>query len=175
MVFNPIIGTLIYLLERKTNSVLLIKRDARPSDDHFGKYNGVGGKLEVDESVVQGALRELLEETGLTAASLRMRGTISWSNFGPRREEWLGFIFLVDQWEGDVFAENHEGTLEWVALDRLLAACDEDASVRQAADLPMWEGDRHFIPMVFDDDPSQFHGVMPYDGDSPLSWKFERI
>ncbi len=89
--------------------------------------------------------------------------------------QWLGFIFLVDQWEGDVFAENHEGTLEWVALDRLLAACDEDASVRQAADLPMWEGDRHFIPMVFDDDPSQFHGVMPYDGDSPLSWKFERI
>ena len=58
MVFNPIIGTLIYLLERKTNSVLLIKRDARPSDDHFGKYNGVGGKLEVDESVVQGARRE---------------------------------------------------------------------------------------------------------------------
>ena len=112
MVFNPIIGTLIYLLERKTNSVLLIKRDARPSDDHFGKYNGVGGKLEVDDTVVQGARRELLEETGLTAASLRMRGTISWSNFGPRREEWLGFIFLVDQWEGDVFAENLEGTLE---------------------------------------------------------------
>ena len=56
MVFNPIVGTLIYLLERKTNSVLLIKRDARPSDDHFGKYNGVGGKLEVDESVLAVAL-----------------------------------------------------------------------------------------------------------------------
>ena len=48
MVFSPIIGTLIYLLDRDSNSVLLINRDARPDDDHYGKFNGLGGKLEVD-------------------------------------------------------------------------------------------------------------------------------
>ena len=46
MVFRPIIGTLVYLLDRESNSVLLIKRDARPQDDHYGKFNGLGGKLE---------------------------------------------------------------------------------------------------------------------------------
>ena len=44
MVFSPIIGTLIYLLDRDSNSVLLINRDARPDDDHYGKFNGLGGK-----------------------------------------------------------------------------------------------------------------------------------
>ena len=53
MVFTPIIGTLVYLLDRDSKSVLLIKRDARPSDDHYGKFNGLGGKLEIDESVVE--------------------------------------------------------------------------------------------------------------------------
>ena len=96
MVFSPIIGTLIYLLDRDSNSVLLINRDARPDDDHYGKFNGLGGKLELDESVAAGALRELVEEAGVTATSLSLRGTISWSNFGPKREEWLGFIFLAD-------------------------------------------------------------------------------
>ena len=47
MVFRPIIGTLVYLLDRESNSVLLIKRDARPQDDHYGKFNGLGGKLEL--------------------------------------------------------------------------------------------------------------------------------
>ena len=79
MVFSPIIGTLIYLLDRDSNSVLLINRDARPDDDHYGKFNGLGGKLELDESVAAGALRELVEEAGVTATSLSLRGTISLS------------------------------------------------------------------------------------------------
>ena len=39
----------------------------------------------------------------------------------------------------------------------------------------MWPGDRHFVPLVFDDDPRAFHGTMPYDGDQPRSWTYERI
>ena len=152
-----------------------INRDARPDDDHYGKFNGLGGKLELDESVAAGALRELVEEAGVTATSLSLRGTISWSNFGPKREEWLGFIFLADAWEGELLSSNDEGSLVWVQLERLLQACDGDPDVRASADLPMWEGDRNFIPLVFDDDERQFHGSMPYDGDRPLSWTYQRI
>ncbi|HBQ04287.1 MAG: 7,8-dihydro-8-oxoguanine-triphosphatase [marine actinobacterium MedAcidi-G3] len=175
MVFTPIIGTLIYLLDRDSNSVLLINRDSRPDDDHYGKFNGLGGKLEVDESVAAGALRELQEEAGVAAKSLLLRGTISWSNFGPKREEWLGFIFLAEGWEGDLLSSNDEGSLVWVELDRLLQACALDAKTRAEADLPMWEGDRHFLPLVFDGDERQFHGSMPYDGDIPLDWNYQRI
>ena len=37
------------------------------------------------------------------------------------------------------------------------------------------EGDRLFLPMVFDADPRVFFGVMPYDGESFVSWDFERL
>ncbi|MBM37111.1 MAG: 8-oxo-dGTP diphosphatase [Actinomycetota bacterium] len=175
MMFRPIIGTLVYLLDRDSNSVLLIKRDARPTDDHYGKFNGLGGKLELDESVVSGARREFEEESGATLTSLSLRGTITWSNFGPKQEEWLGFIFLADSWKGEIVESNDEGSLVWVELDRLLQACDADPSIRDAAQLPMWEGDRHFISMVFDDDPRQFHGTMPYDRDKSIGWDYARI
>lgn len=176
MRFTPIVGTLAYLLDRERDRVLLIRRDARPDDDHFGKVNGLGGKVEPDESVVEGLRRELREEASVELTSLALRGTLTWSNFGPRREQWLGFVFLVDGWTGTVPSTNPEGTLEWVERGDLLQACDPDIDRgTAAARLPMWAGDRHFVPLVFDDDPRPFHGTMPYDGDRPLSWTFERI
>ena len=174
MVFRPIIGTLVYLLDRESNSVLLIKRDARLEDDHYGKFNGLGGKLELDESVVAGACREFEEESGAALRNLSLRGTITWSNFGSKREEWLGFIFLAESWEGEIVESNAEGSLIWVELERLLKACDDDEAIRNEAELPMWAGDRHFVPMVFDGDQRQFHGTMPYDGDIPIGWSFSR-
>src|SRR3546814_5601331 len=74
----------------------------------------------------------------LTALSLR--GTISWPGFGKHGEDWLGFVFVVTAFTGTPLQRNPEGTLEWVAIDRL-------------HELPMWEGDREFLPLVFDDDP----------------------
>lgn len=41
--------------------------------------------------------------------------------------------------------------------------------------LPLWGGDRHFLPLVFDDDPRAFHGVMPYRDGRMLSWTVSRI
>lgn len=175
MRFTPIVGTLAYLLDRERDAVLMIRRDARPDDDHYGKVNGLGGKLEPDEDVVAGLRREIDEEAGLTLTSIALRGTITWTNFGPKREQWLGFVFLCDGWAGTPPSTNAEGSLEWIERSRLLAACAEDEAERAAADLPMWAGDRHFVPLVFDDDPRAFHGTMPYDGDRPRSWTFERI
>lgn len=175
MAFTPIVGTLAYLYHRDRDAVLMIRRDARPDDDHFGKVNGLGGKLEPDEHVAEGMRRELREEAGIECTSMRLRGTITWTNFGPKQEGWLGFVFLVDRWDGEPPAANPEGSLEWIPRERLLLACDPDPATRATADLPMWEGDRHFVPLVFDDDPRAFHGTMPYAGDHPVSWTFERL
>ena len=167
--------TLCYILDRDRARVLMVRRDKRPDDDHFGKVNGLGGKVEVDEDVVSSLRRELREEAAIEITSVSLRGTVTWTNFGPRREQWLGFVFLIDGWTGDIPEENEEGFLEWIDLSRLLGACDPDAEVRAAAGLPMWAGDRHFVPLVFDDDKRAFHGTMPYDGDQPLRWSFERL
>ena len=175
MAFTPIVGTLAYLLDRDRDEVLMIRRDARPDDDHYGKVNGLGGKVETDEDIVESLRREIREEASLELTQLRLRGTITWSNFGPNREDWLGFVFLADQWTGEPPNHNEEGSLVWVQRRLLLDACSEDPATRQRAGLNMWAGDRHFVPLVFDDDPRVFHGTMPYDADQPLSWSYERL
>lgn len=38
-------------------------------------------------------------------------------------------------------------------------------------DLPLWEGDRYFLPLVFDLAGPTFHGVMPYHNGRPTDWK----
>lgn len=175
MLFTPIVGTLAYLWDQTSDRVLMIRRNARPNDDHFGKVNGLGGKLEVDESISGCVRRELHEEAGVELDELSLRGTITWSNFGPKGEDWMGFIFLVTSWTGVPPTSNDEGTLEWVDRTRLLAACDPHNEGNESVELPMWAGDRHFVPLVFDDNPKAFHGTMPYDGDRPTDWTFERL
>lgn len=173
--YRPIIGTLLYLWDRTTDAVLLVHRNARPDDEHLGKYNGLGGKLEADEDVVAGIRREVREEATVELDGLVLRGTISWPGFGANGEDWLGFVFLATGWRGTVPAANAEGTLAWVARTRLLDACAEDVAMRDAAGLPMWEGDRWFVPLVFDEDPRAFHGVMPYAEGRPTGWRYERL
>lgn len=157
MPYTPILATLGYVLSPDGACVLLIHRNRRPDDPHFGKYNGLGGKLDAGEDVVACIRREVREESGLECEALVLRGTISWPGFGKGGEDWFGFVFRIDRWSGTPLAGNAEGTLEWVEVGRVL-------------ELPLWEGDRHFLPLVFAADRRQFHGVMPYRDGRPVSW-----
>ena len=162
MPYTPIVATLGYVLSPDGKQVLMLHRNVRANDHHLGKYNGLGGKIEPDEDVLAGMRREIAEEAGIECTALSLRGTISWPGFGKQGEDWLGFVFVVTAFTGTPLERNPEGTLEWVAIDRL-------------HELPMWEGDREFLPLVFDDDPRAFHGVMPYRDGRMLSWQVSRI
>jgi len=162
MPYTPIIATLGYVLSPDSRAVLMIHRNARPGDQHLGKYNGLGGKVEPDEDVVAGMRRELREEAQIEATGLTLRGTVSWPGFGKQGEDWLGFIFVISAFEGEPIQRNSEGELQWVPIERLL-------------DLPLWPGDRYFLPLLFSPDPRQFHGVMPYADGQPVSWSYSLI
>ena len=161
-VYTPIVATLGYVLSPDRSRVLLVHRNARPDDHQIGKYNGLGGKLERDEDVLSGMRREIREEAGIECESMQLRGTISWPGFGRNGEDWLGFVFVIDAFSGTPLERNPEGTLEWVEVERIL-------------ELPLWDGDRQFLPLVFDDDPRAFHGVMPYRDGRMVSWRYSRI
>jgi len=160
--YTPIIGTLGYVMAPTAERVLLVHRTARQHDTHLGKYNGLGGKMHADEDVVSCMRREIREEAGIDCERMSLRGTINWTGFGPAGEHWLGFIFRIDSFRGEPYSANEEGTLSWEPLARL-------------AELPMWEGDKYFLPLVFDADPRVFHGHMPYAGGKPLAWNYVRI
>ncbi len=161
MTYTPILATLGYIVSADGRRVLMVHRNKRLDDIHYGKYNGLGGKLDRGESVSDCMKREVWEESGLRVEAMTLRGTISWPGFGKRGEDWFGFIFRIDRWSGTVHEGNHEGTLEWVDREALL-------------DLPLWESDRLFLPMIFDDSPAVFHGVMPYENGRMLAWSYER-
>lgn len=160
--YTPIIGTLGYILSADRKKTLLVHRNARADDQHLGKYNGLGGKMEPREDILGCMQREILEESGLVCTAMQLRGTINWTGFGPNGEDWLGFIFLITEWTGTPWERNEEGELGWHPLAGIM-------------ELPMWEGDRFFLPLVFDDDPRIFHGFMPYSGGTPLSWQYSRM
>src|ERR687885_1209476 len=119
MPYTPILATLGYILSPDGRQVLLVHRNRRPDDPHFGKYNGLGGKLDPGEDVVAGLRREVREESGLECEALLLRGTVSWPGFGRRGEDWFGFIFRVDRFAGEPWAENADGALAWVEVERV--------------------------------------------------------
>jgi len=159
--YRPITSTLGFILSPDRSQVLMVHRIARRHDEQFGKYNGLGGRMERDEDIASAMRREIREESSLEVFDMTLRGTINWTGFGPKGEDWLGFIFLIERFSGTPTTSNEEGTLEWVEIGRM-------------ADLPMWEGDRHFLPLVFDGDPRPFHGYMPYADGRPTGWSYLR-
>ena len=160
--YQPIIGTLGYILSPDRKEVLLVRRGARSHDYHLGKYNGLGGKLQRDEDVQSCMIREIWEEAGVRCEEMQLRGTINWPGFGPDGESWLGFVYLITQFTGTPKTVNEEGEL----------GCHPVAGLDV---LPMWAGDRYFLPLVFDGDPRIFHGCMPYKKGKPEKWTFARL
>ena len=162
MPYKPILATLGYVMSPNGQKVLLIHRNGRANDYHLGKFNGLGGKVDEGEDIVACLRREIREEAGLECHSMKLCGTVSWPKFGPHGEDWFGFIFRIDDWHGTPPDNNPEGTLSWVDVEHIL-------------DLPLWEGDRHFLPLVFGCNGRQFHGVMPYDQGRPQGWSCSLI
>ncbi len=160
--YTPILATLGYVLSTDRTQVLMIHRNKHLDDLHYGKYNGLGGKVQADEDIATCMQREIYEESGISADSMQLRGTISWPSFGKHGEDWFGFIFRIEQWHGEAHAGNTEGTLEWVPVSKLDT-------------LPMWPSDRMFLSMVFDSDPRPFYGYMPYKNGDMVSWSYVRL
>lgn len=155
--YKPILATLAYVVSEDARQVLLIHRNKRADDIHFGKYNGLGGKIEKDENLIDALKRELFEEAGIECQKILLRGTISWPGFGKNGEDWFGFIFRIDKFSGVPKAANHEGDLVWVPIDKL-------------EQVPMWESDRLWLDKVFAQGETCFHGLAPFESGRLLSW-----
>ncbi len=142
---KTVAATLCYL--RCGGRTLMVHRNKKPGDAHLGKWNGLGGKLEPGESPDECVLREMREESGLTILDARLRGVLTFPAFRGR-EDWLVFVYTATKYEGTL-GDCPEGTLEWV----------DDARLK---DLPLWEGDRIFLPWLEKD--RFFSGKFVYKG-----------
>ena len=112
-----ILATLVYVV--RDGQVLLLHRNKQPN---LGQWVAPGGKLEVKESPHECAARELLEETGLEAGSLVLRGLIT--EVSPRDDyQWLIFIFVTRDARGELMdcesVDCTEGTLAWIPIEKV--------------------------------------------------------
>lgn len=125
------LATLVYV--RHNGCTLMLHRIRKPNDMHAGKWNGLGGKFEAGESPEECAIRETLEESGLAIRSPRLCGVLTFPAFA-NDEDWYAFVYVATEFSGELI-DSREGVLEWIPDERLL-------------DLPLWPGDRIFIPWL---------------------------
>ena len=113
---------------------LMMHRVKKDADENAGKWIGLGGHLRDGETPEECVRREVREEAGLELRDLRLRGILTfilpdWGN---------ELTFLYTAKADDVpLPDCSEGVLRWIP-------------VRQVENLPLWEGDRAFLPLLRD-------------------------
>ena len=139
--------TLCYL--EKDGSYLMMHRIKKKNDENHDKWIGIGGKFENGESPFDCARREITEETGLCADSLRYRGIVTFVSdlYGT---EYM-HLFTSECFSGEIKPCCDEGVLEWVKKDKI-------------SSLPIWEGDKIFLKLL-DEEKRFFSLKLIYEGD----------
>lgn len=143
------LSTLCYI--EKDGKYLMLHRNVKENDVNEGKWIGVGGHFEKDESPEECLLREVKEETGYTLTSYRYRAMVTFVS-GNGVTEYMS-LFTADGFEGEQIPCD-EGDLEWVDISRI-------------SELELWEGDLIFHRLLLERD-SFFSLKLVYDGQDKL-------
>ncbi len=147
----------------------LLMLNAKGKDGMPGKWNGLGGKLELGETSRMAAVREFQEEASCltTETQWRWLGQLSFPNFKAHKsEDWWVNVFVTDLTDAQAASIplndplQIEGTLHFVPLSRVLC-------------LDLWEGDAKFFPYVFDRIP--FEGTFFYKNGKCESYELSAI
>ncbi|MBQ5415469.1 MAG: 8-oxo-dGTP diphosphatase [Firmicutes bacterium] len=144
--------TLCYI--KKEGSWLLLYRNKKENDLNEGKWIGVGGKCEPGETPEQCVRRETLEETGLTLGKVCCRGVVHFRSDTWEDEEM--YLYTSEEFSGELDENCAEGTLAWIPEDQVMS-------------LPMWEGDRLFLPELLEG-AAAIEMTVVYEGDRLKAW-----
>ncbi len=130
------LATLCYVIDKKKNRTLMLHRVKKVNDVHEGKWNGLGGKLEIGESPEECVIREIKEESGLSISDPRLHGFITFPLFDGV-DDWYVFVFTAENYSGEII-ESAEGNLEWIPSESVTA-------------LNLWDGDAIFLKWLKED------------------------
>jgi 8-oxo-dGTP pyrophosphatase MutT (NUDIX family) len=101
-----------------------------------GKYNGIGGKVEDGETVVEAAVRELEEEIHVRAAEADLQPVGHFTFLFRTKPEWnqVVYVYLIRTWQG-VPEETDEMAPAWFDVEEIPYE-------------RMWQDDSHWLPRV---------------------------
>ncbi|WP_054770098.1 8-oxo-dGTP diphosphatase [Lysinibacillus parviboronicapiens] len=116
---------------QKEDKVLLLDRQ----HDHFKGFIPPGGKVEFPESIVESAIREVKEETGLEVSNLIFKGLYEYVN-PVAMDRYMIFNYITKDFKGELLEDAPEGKAVWV-------------NIKEADNLPMQESIRRRFPLFF--------------------------
>ncbi len=103
----------LVMIEREDGYVLVQKRKL--------KYPGIsfpGGHVEQGESILDCAIREVKEETGLDVEGLISCGVVHWSHKETDRR-YMCFMYKTTSYSCDLIENNREGDNFWMNTEEL--------------------------------------------------------
>ncbi|PLR92846.1 NUDIX hydrolase [Bacillus sp. T33-2] len=103
---------------KKGDGILMLNRAKAPI---MGIWNGVGGKIERDETPRDGAIREVLEETGIEVGEPESEGIITWSSDSGEEDGLYVFLFEIETNQSFITPiATREGILDWKDISWIL-------------------------------------------------------
>ncbi|MEE3467636.1 MAG: 8-oxo-dGTP diphosphatase [Eubacterium sp.] len=138
--------TLCYI--EKDNQYLMLHRIKKEQDINQGKWIGIGGHFQENETPEECLLREVKEETGLSLTAYRFRGLITFISDAWQTEYMC--LFTADGFIGEM-TDCDEGELAWIDKSKV-------------PDLNLWEGDRIFLKLL-EEREDFFTLKLRYEGD----------
>lgn len=107
--------TTLCLLKRNNEILLAMKKRGFGE----GKYNGVGGKIENNETPEQAMIRETQEEISVTPIKYEKVGLIEFDEVYKGKKQNLVFhLYMVYEWEGEPF-ETEEMAPKWFSINEI--------------------------------------------------------
>ena len=150
--------TLVFL--RRGDELLLAMKKRRFG---AGKWNGVGGKCEPGETLIQAAILESREEIGveLQEKNLELVGDLKF--YFPTKEDWNQevFIYTVREWAGQI-VESEEMRPQWF----------------NEKELPfesMWADDPLWLPQVLAGKKIEGEFYFVGDGEGFEKWEVREV
>lgn len=123
-----------------------------------GRWNGFGGKIEQDETIEQGAFRELREEVGIKDGKLTKVGVLDFSfENDPKILE--VHIFKLTDFSGQII-EAEEMKPQWFSFDEIPFT-------------QMWPDDQYWMPLFLDN--KLFEGKFLFDRPSDATYSAKII
>lgn len=139
------IVTLVFL---KTDDQILLAMKKRGFG--AGKWNGAGGKIEPNETLIQAAIRECQEEIHVTPIRLEKVAVLDFylDDF-PQQ----GHVYICEEWTGEP-KESEEMKPAWYSIDQIPYP-------------DMWEDDEYWLPLVLEG--KKVEGEFTFKNDTMLT------
>lgn len=113
---------ILLLFTNNYKQVLLVKRNKNP---YINCWNGIGGKIEVNETPIEAAIRECKEETGIIITKPKLLVTYIYPEENIQNSN-TRLNILYDFVDNVEIADNIEGHYEWKNIDFVMDATNKN-------------------------------------------------